>query len=73
MNNSTVNTATYDYIFHLYLQKSILSLRLLENGTLLSGGLDGRLEAWDANKYFNTPIHEIQVRKTLSIQHVVLS
>ena len=55
------------------MQKSILSLRLLENGTLLSGGLDGRLEAWDANKYFNTPLHEIQVRKTLSIQHVVLS
>ena len=69
MNNSTVNTN----IFHFYLQKSILSLRLLENGTLLSGGLDGRLEAWDANKYFNAPLHEIQVRKTLSIQHVVLS
>ncbi|XP_058970636.2 77 kDa echinoderm microtubule-associated protein [Pocillopora verrucosa] len=42
-------------------EKSILSLRLLENGTLLSGGLDGRLEAWDANKYFNTPLHEIQL------------
>ena len=42
-------------------QKSILSLRLLENGTLLSGGLDGKLAAWDANKYFNTPLQENQV------------
>lgn len=42
-------------------QKSILSLRLLENGSLLSGGLDGKLAAWDANKYFNTPLQETQV------------
>lgn len=48
-------------------QKSILSLRLLENGTLLSGGLDGKLAAWDANKYFNTPLQEAQVSKNLDI------
>ncbi|XP_020626240.1 echinoderm microtubule-associated protein-like 1 [Orbicella faveolata] len=42
-------------------EKSILSLRLLENGSLLSGGLDGKLAAWDANKYFNTPLQETQV------------
>lgn len=46
----------------LCFQKSILSVRLLENGTLLSGGLDGKLAAWDANKYFNTPLQETQVR-----------
>ena len=48
-------------ILVFFQQKSILSLRLLENGTLLSGGLDGKLAAWDANKYFNTPLQENQV------------
>ena len=36
---------------------------MLENGTLLSGGgVDGKLSAWDANKYFNTPLQEAQVK-----------
>lgn len=44
-------------------QKSILCVRLLENGTLLTGGLDGKLATWDANKYFNTPLQEMQVSR----------
>ncbi len=53
--------------FFCFQQKSILSLQLLENGTLLSGGLDGKLAAWDANKYFNTPLQETQVSKNFKI------
>ena len=37
---------------------------------MLSGGLDGRLEAWDANKYFNTPLQETQVSKKMFCQIV---
>ena len=40
-----------------------MSICLLENGTLLTGGLDGKLSTWDANKYFNTPLQEVQVNK----------
>ena len=35
---------------------------MLEDGTLLTGGgVDGRLAAWDANKYFSSPLQEVQV------------
>lgn len=50
---------TLTLFFHK--QKSIFCVRLLENGTLLSGGLDGKLALWDATKYFNTPLQETQV------------
>ena len=46
-----------------FFQKSVMSIRLLENGTLLTGGLDGKLSTWDGNKYFNTPLQEVQVKK----------
>ncbi|XP_048581146.1 echinoderm microtubule-associated protein-like 4 isoform X2 [Nematostella vectensis] len=43
-------------------EKSILCLRVLPNGTLLTaGGVDGRVCAWDSNKYFTTPLHEAQL------------
>lgn len=42
-------------------EKSVMSIRLLENGTLLTGGLDGKLSTWDGNKYFNTPLQEVQL------------
>ena len=36
---------------------------MLEDGTLLTGGgVDGRLAAWDANKYFSSPLQEVQVQ-----------
>lgn len=54
-------TVAYSLTLFFYKQKSIFCVRLLENGTLLSGGLDGKLALWDATKYFNTPLQETQV------------
>ena len=54
-------TVAYSLSLFFHKQKSIFCVRLLENGTLLSGGLDGKLALWDATKYFNTPLQETQV------------
>lgn len=54
-------TVAYSLTLFFRKQKSIFCVRLLENGTLLSGGLDGKLALWDATKYFNTPLQETQV------------
>lgn len=54
-------TVAHSLTLFFHKQKSIFCVRLLENGTLLSGGLDGKLALWDATKYFNTPLQETQV------------